>query len=79
MSAPDLTHPLAFLHQHTLNRHVPAMEQGFSILTRYGELVILDGPLADQIRDLVAQDAQLNLMQLAQVSLKDLTGEGAEL
>lgn len=47
-----------------LNRHVPDMDRGFYISTNYGDLHVDAGPLADRIRDLLAQHARLELMRL---------------
>lgn len=52
-------------HERTLNRIAPAMADGFTIATRYGDLDIAPGPLAEHIRDLVAQHAQRQLARLA--------------
>lgn len=49
------------LLRHTLNRIAPAMADGFTITTSYGDLAIEPGPLAERIRDLVALDAELQL------------------
>jgi len=54
----------AQLHAHTLNRVVPAMADGFTIATTYGDLAIEPGPLAERMRDLVALYAQLELVRL---------------
>jgi hypothetical protein len=56
----------ALHHEHTLNRVVPAMASGFTVQTSYGELAIVPGPLAEAIRDLVAQHATLELARLEQ-------------
>jgi hypothetical protein len=50
---------------HILNRVVPDMERGFTIATSYGDLAIAPGPLAEHIRDLVAQHAQRELARPA--------------
>lgn len=50
---------------HAMNRVAPAMESGFVIQTSYGDLAIAPGPLAERIRDLVAQHAQRELTRLA--------------
>ena len=61
----------------TLNRHVPDMERGFVIQTRFGEVAVDSGQLADRIRDLVAQDARLQLMRLEVVELERAQGAAA--
>ena len=53
-------------HEHTLNRVVPAMASGFTIQTTYGDLSVEPGPLAEAMRDLVAQYAALELARLKQ-------------
>jgi hypothetical protein len=60
-------HPSMSLQEvaHALNRVAPAMESGFVIQTSYGDLAIAPGPLAEHIRDLVAQHAQRELTSLA--------------
>lgn len=51
---------------HALNRIVPAMASGFTVQTTYGELAIEPGPLAEAMRDLVAQHAQMELTRIEQ-------------
>lgn len=60
-------HSFMGLHEvaHALNRVAPAMESGFVIQTGYGDLAIAPGPLAEQMRDLLAQHAQRELTHLA--------------
>ncbi|UCU92673.1 hypothetical protein [Hydrogenophaga taeniospiralis] len=48
---------------HILDHDIPDMGSGFSIQTSYGEMSIKPGRLADNIRDLLAQDARLALMR----------------
>lgn len=57
----------AFELRDFLDRHWPDMADGFSIKTSYGNVRIEPGRLADDIRDLVAQQYMLDLMHLEQV------------
>ena len=54
---------MAFELSDILDRHLPDMVDGFVILTSYGQIRIAPGRLADNIRDLLAQDARLALMR----------------
>ena len=40
---------------YALAKQVPDMARGFSIHTSYGDIVVVPGPLADQIQTLVRQ------------------------
>lgn len=57
----------AFELRDFLARHWPDMADGFSIKTSYGEVRIEPGRVADDIRDMLAQQTMLELMHLEQV------------
>ena len=46
---------------YALAKQVPDMARGFSIHTSYGEIVVVPGPLADQIQALVRQATEREL------------------
>ena len=46
---------------YALAKQVPDMARGFSIHTRYGDIVVVPGPLADQIQALVRQATEREL------------------
>ena len=46
---------------YALAKQVPDMARGFSIHTSYGDIVVVPGPLADQIQALVRQAAEREL------------------
>ena len=46
---------------YALAKQVPDMARGFSIHTSYGYIVVVPGPLADQIQALVRQAAEREL------------------
>ena len=52
---------MSTLHEHTLNRIVPAMASGFVIQTTYGDLIIESGPLAELMACLLQMHAQREL------------------
>ena len=46
---------------YALAKQVPDMARGFSIHTSYGDIVVVPGPLADQIQALVRQATEREL------------------
>lgn len=56
----------AFELRDFLARHWPDMADGFSIKTSYGEFRVAPGRLADDIRDLLAQQYMLELVHIEQ-------------
>lgn len=48
---------------HLLDKKVPDMSGGFRIETRYGEIDVPAGNLAERIKDLIAQHYTLELMR----------------
>ncbi len=57
--------PALSLHTHALSRHVPAMANGFTIVTAYGELAIEPGPTAKRIAALVEKMLHAELAKQA--------------
>lgn len=58
--------PANLATSHALKRHVPDMARGFTIVTRYGEMVVEPGPTADRIAALVAEMLRAELAGAAQ-------------
>lgn len=52
---------------HALNRHIPDMGRGFSIVTNYGELAIEPGSTAKRIAALLERALRADLAKLGGV------------
>lgn len=49
---------------YVLAKQIPAMARGFCISTGYGDIVVLPGPLADQLQALVREATERKLAAL---------------
>lgn len=65
MSTRQPTHTEMQL-SYALAKQVPAMARGFTIQTSYGEIDVVPGPLAEQLRAIVREALQRELAALEQ-------------